>query len=50
MDAKRLWGGAHSPMIRLDGSTPRGISQAGLGLRQGKQYSPAIRESLPKRA
>ena len=42
MDTKQIWVGQHSPMIRLDGTTPRGIQQAGLGLVRGKAYSGRI--------
>jgi alpha-L-arabinofuranosidase len=42
MDAKQVWVGKHSPVIRLDGATPHGIQQAGLGLLQGKQYSGRV--------
>lgn len=42
MDRERAWVGAHSPLIRLDGGTPHGIQQAGLGLLKGKQYSGRI--------
>jgi alpha-L-arabinofuranosidase len=42
MDTKQVWVGKHSPVIRLDGATPHGIQQAGLGLLQGKQYSGRV--------
>jgi alpha-L-arabinofuranosidase len=42
MDTKQVWVGKHSPLIRVDGATPHGIKQAGLGLVQNKQYSGRI--------
>src|SRR5678810_13441 len=42
MDARQVWVGKQSPVIRLDGTTPHGIQQAGLGLVQGKQYTGRV--------
>jgi len=42
MDFRQAWVGAHSPMVRLDGTAPRGIQQGGLGLVQGKQYTGRV--------
>jgi len=42
MDRDHPWVGQHSPLIRLDGNAPHGIQQAGLGLRNGKEYSGRI--------
>ena len=39
MDAKQVWVGKNSPLVRVDGTTPHGIQQAGLGLVNGKQYT-----------
>jgi len=42
MDTKTPWVGDHSPVITLDGAEPRGIRQAGLVLRKGKEYSGRV--------
>jgi len=42
MDARQVWVGKQSPVVRLDGTTPHGIQQAGLGLVQGKQYAGRV--------
>src|ERR1035438_6936127 len=41
-DVSQHWVGKHSPLIRLDGTTPHGIQRACLGLVQGKQYSGRV--------
>lgn len=38
MDRAKAYVGEWSPLVRLDGATPRGISQAGLALRAGRAY------------
>lgn len=42
MDRTRAYAGDQSPLIKLEGSQPRGISQSGLALRKGKTYSGRI--------
>ncbi len=42
MGRQRAYVGEHSPQIKLDTSTPRGIQQAGLALRKGKKYSGRV--------
>ena len=42
MDAEHAYVGDHSPQIMLDATTPRGIQQAGLGLRTGRKYTGRI--------
>ncbi|MGE5488159.1 MAG: alpha-N-arabinofuranosidase [bacterium] len=42
MDTKTPWVGDHSPVITLDGAEPRGIRQAGLVLRKGKEYTGRV--------
>lgn len=38
MDTKAPYVGKQSPMIRVNATTPRGLSQAGIGLAKGKRY------------
>lgn len=42
MVAADAYSGEHSPLIRLDGASPRGIRQAGLALRKGKGYTGRV--------
>ncbi len=42
MDTVQPFVGAHSPRIQLDGSSPRGIQQGGLGMAGGKGYEGRI--------
>jgi alpha-N-arabinofuranosidase len=42
MDPAHAWVGQHSPEIKLDGRTPRGIQQAGLGLRTSRKYTGRV--------
>jgi len=42
MDRTRAYVGEWSPAVRLGGTTPHGISQAGLSLRAGRAYSGRI--------
>ncbi len=42
MDREYSYVGEHTPLIKLDGSTPHGIRQAGLALRKGKSYTGRI--------
>jgi len=42
MDRQRAYTGEHSPLIQLDGATPRGIAQAGIVLRNGRAYSGRV--------
>jgi alpha-L-arabinofuranosidase len=39
MDAEHAYTGEHSPLIKLDGTEPRGIVQAGVVLKKGRAYS-----------
>ncbi|MBZ5514716.1 MAG: alpha-N-arabinofuranosidase [Acidobacteriia bacterium] len=39
MDAKNPYVGEHAPLVKLDATAPHGIRQAGLPLRQGREYS-----------
>jgi len=38
MDANTPYVGAHTPLVKLDGASPRGIQQTGLVVRKGKPY------------
>jgi alpha-N-arabinofuranosidase len=38
MDPHNPYAGQHTPLVQLAGGTPRGIEQAGLALRKGKDY------------
>ncbi|WP_395445315.1 hypothetical protein [Caulobacter sp. UC70_42] len=38
MDAKAPYVGKQSPMIRVNATTPKGLSQAGIGLAKDKRY------------
>jgi alpha-N-arabinofuranosidase len=42
MDPQRAYTGEHSPLIKLDGASPRGIAQAGIMLRKGRAYSGRV--------
>ncbi|MFP5248999.1 MAG: alpha-N-arabinofuranosidase, partial [Acidobacteriota bacterium] len=42
MDKNQPFVGAQSPRVQLDGSTPRGIVQAGIAVVNGKQYTGRI--------
>jgi len=42
MDREHAYVGEHSPVIKLEGATPHGIQQAGLGLRKARKYSGRI--------
>ncbi|HEV2419577.1 MAG TPA: alpha-N-arabinofuranosidase [Terriglobia bacterium] len=42
MDRERPYTGEHTPRIRLEGETPRGIQQRGLWLRKGKTYAGRV--------
>jgi alpha-N-arabinofuranosidase len=42
MDRERPYVGDHTPLIKLEGATPRGIRQAGLALRRAKAYMGRI--------
>lgn len=42
MDRQSPYVGVHTPLIRLAGSEPRGIQQAGLSLRKGKDYTGRV--------
>jgi alpha-N-arabinofuranosidase len=42
MDRQKVYVGEHSPMVKLEASTPHGIQEAGLGLRKGRKYSGRV--------
>ncbi len=42
MDTERAYTGEHSPLIKLDGTAPRGVAQAGVMLKQGRAYSGRV--------
>jgi alpha-L-arabinofuranosidase len=42
MDTQEAYVGDHSPLVKLDGSSPRGIRQSGLALRSGKAYTGRV--------
>lgn len=42
MDRQNPYVGKHTPLIRLAGSEPRGIQQAGIALRKGKAYTGRV--------
>jgi len=42
MDRKNPFVGQHSPLIKLEGSTPHGIRQSGIPLRKGRVYTGRI--------
>jgi alpha-N-arabinofuranosidase len=42
MDRKNAYVGEWSPAVRLEGTTPRGISQTGLTLRAGRAYTGRV--------
>ncbi len=42
MDAEHPYAGEHAPLVRLAGTEPRGIQQAGLALRKGKAYAGRV--------
>jgi len=42
MDTNQPYVGEHTPLVMLDGASPRGIRQAGLVVRQGKSYTGRV--------
>ena len=42
MDRQKVFVGEHSPMVKLEATTPHGIQHAGLGLRKGRGYSVRV--------
>jgi alpha-N-arabinofuranosidase len=42
MDSDNAYVGEHSPRVTVGGETPRGIMQAGLALRQGREYTGRV--------
>jgi len=42
MDRKNAYVGEWSPLVRLEGATPHGISQTGLALRAGRAYTGRV--------
>ncbi len=42
MDTKNPYVGDHTPLIKLEGGSPRGIRQSGLVLRKGKGYTGRV--------
>jgi alpha-L-arabinofuranosidase len=42
MDKSMAFVGEHSPLVRLEASTPHGITQSGLTLRKGRRYTGHI--------
>ena len=42
MDTKAPYTGEHTPLVRLDGTEPRGVKQTGLALVKGKAYTGHI--------
>jgi len=42
MDNKSVYVGERSPLVRLEGTTPHGISQGGLALRGGRAYAGRV--------
>ncbi len=42
MDKTRVWVGEHSPRVTVDATSPRGIRQAGLGIRAGRKYTGGV--------
>lgn len=42
MDKAHAWVGEHSPQVTLDATAARGIKQAGLGVRTGRQYTGRV--------
>jgi alpha-N-arabinofuranosidase len=42
MDTKNPFVGEHTPFIKLESSTPHGIQQAGLPLREGRSYTGRV--------
>jgi len=42
MDTKSPYVGEHSPLVKLDATTPHGIRQAGLPLRKGRSYTGSV--------
>ena len=42
MDTKNPYVGEHTPLIKLESSTPHGIQQAGLPLRKGRSYTGRV--------
>jgi alpha-N-arabinofuranosidase len=42
MDSEHAYTGEHSPLIKLDGTAPRGVAQAGVVLKKGRAYSGRV--------
>ena len=42
MDREHPYAGEHTPLIRLAGTEPRGIQQAGLVLRKSRAYTGRV--------
>ena len=42
MDSEHAYTGEHSPLIKLDGTAPRGVAQAGVVLKRGRAYSGRV--------
>jgi len=42
MDTQKVFVGEHSPMVKLDATTPHGIQHSGLGLRKGRKYTGRV--------
>ena len=42
MDREHVYVGEHSPVVKLEAATPRGIQQTGLALRKGRKYSGRV--------
>ncbi len=42
MDRGHAYTGEQSPLVKLDGSAPRGVAQAGIMLRKGRAYSGRV--------
>lgn len=42
MDQKNPYVGAHTPLVKLAGDSPRGIQQASIAVRKGKAYSGRV--------
>jgi alpha-N-arabinofuranosidase len=42
MDSEHAYTGEHSPLIKLDGTAPRGVVQAGVVLKKGRAYSGRV--------
>src|ERR1017187_8755640 len=42
MDGNHPYAGQHTPLIKLNGTEPRGVGQAGLAVRKGKSYTGRV--------